>query len=210
VWSYIYNPQIGRSTVSRPAGVKLWRSFRQWTNDPGPGAAVSGDYGVWQSLGFRQLPVHGRVGNNIPKPNSMRRRGRAFALDDVLEDPLPFCSFRNLFRVVHAVDRLVPRLWGVGHHDAGPAVGATNVVLYYIYQHAFQYSTPFFPALLLDGVCDRFAHSCSCSKAREKVSFINNGYGGRPAPHAYFGRPCGLLFFSAFCAITVPVCVGWC
>lgn len=139
VWSYIYNPQIGPlQQFLRNIGIQE-HMLPQWLNDPVlalPALAVTG---AWQSLGFVTLLFVAGF-NNISKTFQ-----EAAAVDGASrwtifwKITLPLLSPVTYFVVfMLLIDSF--RVFGiVAIMTKGRPVGSTNVLLYYVYQNAFQY-----------------------------------------------------------------------
>jgi ABC-type sugar transport system permease subunit len=139
VWSFIYNPQIGPlNQFLLKIGMNA-DLIPQWLNDPKLALPCLAVMGAWQSLGFMTLLFIAGL-NNIPKSYY-----EAAAVDGAngwinfwkitlpLLSPVTyyvlFMLMINSFRVFGIVAIMT----------RGRPLGSTNVLLYYVYQNAFQY-----------------------------------------------------------------------
>lgn len=139
VWSFIYNPQIGPlQQLLRNIGIQE-SMLPQWLNDPQlalPALAVTG---AWQSLGFVTLLFVAGL-NNISKSYQ-----EAASVDGATrwtifwKITLPLLSPVTYFVIfMLLIDSF--RVFGiVAIMTQGRPLGSTNVLLYHVYQNAFQY-----------------------------------------------------------------------
>ena len=138
VWSYIYNPQMGLlNSFLRVVGVPV-TALPQWLNDPDLAMIALALMGVWQSLGFVVLLFVAGL-RNIPTTfydaamvDGANQRTIFWKITLPLLSPVLFFvvfmllinSF-NVFGVVAIMTK-------------GRPLGSTNVLLYFIYEQAFQ------------------------------------------------------------------------
>lgn len=139
VWSYIYNPQIGPiQQFLRNIGVNE-SMLPQWLNDPQLALPALAIVGAWQSSGFVTLLFVAGL-NNISKTYQ-----EAASVDGASrwtifwKITLPLLSPVTYFVIfMLLIDSF--RVFGiVAIMTQGRPLGSTNVLLYYVYQNAFQY-----------------------------------------------------------------------
>lgn len=139
IWSLIYNPQVGPlNRFLIMLGVPV-SELPQWLNDPDLAIIALAIMGVWQSMGFITLLFIAGL-RNIPKiyydaaavdgakPQYVFRRITLPLLSPVFFF-IVFMLIINSFRVFGAVAIMTK----------GRPLGATNVLLYYIYENAFKF-----------------------------------------------------------------------
>ena len=139
VWSYLFNPQIGPiNLLLTKLGVPA-QSLPGWFNSMNLALPTIAIIGVWQNLGFMTLLFIAGL-QNIPKTyyevaslDGASRRVRFFKITLPLLSPVLyyvlFLLMINSFKMFDIISILTK----------GRPQGSTNVLLYYVYQQAFQY-----------------------------------------------------------------------
>lgn len=139
VWSYLFNPQIGPINLFLSKLGVSPGSLPGWFNSMSLALPTIAIIGIWQNIGFMTLLFIAGL-QNIPKTyyevaslDGASRRVRFFKITLPLLSPVLyyvlFLLMINSFKMFDIISILTK----------GRPQGSTNVLLYYVYQQAFQY-----------------------------------------------------------------------